>query len=85
MSALDGPFFGAPCTAQAQLLCSPSWLLAAFDACGCSCVLHCRLLYIWLQYRNMPSTAEVAFSIAGAYLSFYISQVTQLGWVSCLA
>lgn len=34
-----------------------------------------RLLFMWLQHRNMPSAAEVAFPMAGAYLSFFITQV----------
>ncbi len=34
-----------------------------------------RWIYAWLQHRNMEAQAEVAWSIAGCYLSFYITQV----------
>ncbi|KAL6750873.1 Sodium/hydrogen exchanger family-domain-containing protein [Haematococcus lacustris] len=44
-------------------------------AVGMAIGIFNRLLFIWLQWRNMPSFAEVAFSVAGAYLSFYITQV----------
>lgn len=36
-----------------------------------------RWVFAWLQHRNMEAMAEVAWTIAGAYLSFYITQVCE--------
>lgn len=47
----------------------------SFTVHMCDCVCR-RIVFVWLQLRNQPSMCEVAFSVAGAYLSFFIAQVT---------
>ncbi|MEW5312414.1 MAG: hypothetical protein WDW38_004051 [Sanguina aurantia] len=34
-----------------------------------------KYVFLWLQHRNIPPQAEVAFTVAGSYLCYYITQV----------
>ena len=34
-----------------------------------------HLIFSWLERRNVEPFTEVAFTVGGAYLSFYITQV----------
>ncbi|KAG2448639.1 hypothetical protein HYH02_006526 [Chlamydomonas schloesseri] len=42
---------------------------------GVALGIFTRWVYAWMQHRNMEPQAEVAWSVGGAYLSFYITQV----------
>eukprot|EP00798_Chlamydomonas_sp_ICE-L_P011080 gene11080-18689_t len=44
-------------------------------AVGLAVGIFNQIIFIWLQWRNMPSHAEVAFTVGGCYVSFYIAQV----------
>ncbi|GIM04957.1 hypothetical protein Vretimale_9399, partial [Volvox reticuliferus] len=42
---------------------------------GLAMGIFTKWVFAWLQHRNVEAMAEVAWSVAGAYLSFYITQV----------
>ncbi|MEW5302839.1 MAG: hypothetical protein WDW36_005582 [Sanguina aurantia] len=52
-------------------------LYASFTAMciGLGMGLFNKYVFLWLQHRNIPPQAEVAFTVAGSYLCYYITQV----------
>lgn len=55
-----------------------TWFTFGGACVGIAFGIAMQLTLRWLQARSMPAALEVALTLPGAYMSYYLSQVTNM-------